>query len=59
MTKHKVILTAIIDEKRQLLIDLPDDIPTGPAQIEVHIEVVDPDDPLTSEEVRAHHRRAD
>ena len=52
MTTHKVILTVIIDENRQIVIDLPDDIPAGPAQLEINIEVVDPDNPLTSEEVR-------
>lgn len=30
-----ITITAIVDEKRRIMIDLPDDVPTGPVKITV------------------------
>ena len=48
-------LTVHVDEKRRVLIDLPDDVPTGEVELQVviHTPEAAPNGPLTREQVRA------
>jgi hypothetical protein len=48
-------LTVHVDEKRRVLIDLPDDVPTGEVELQVVIHTSEsaPNGPLTREQVRA------
>src|SRR5262245_6175645 len=54
-----IILTTIVDEKRRVMIDLPDDVPLGEIQLEVTVRPVagaeseQPPQPITREWVRA------
>ena len=52
---RSINLTVHVDEKRRVLIDLPDDVPTGPVELEVVIHTPEhsPDQPLTREAFRA------
>lgn len=47
-------LTVHVDEKRRVLIDLPDDVPTGEVELQVIIQTPEaaPNGPLTREQVR-------
>jgi len=52
-----IVLTAVVDEKRRIMIDLPDDLPLGVVELEVFIHPIRPDNeapnPITIEWVRA------
>ena len=53
MMTQTIVVTVNVDEKRRVLIDLPEDVPLGPAQLEVRVQTPDPDQPLTREQIRA------
>lgn len=53
------VTTVIVDEKRRIMIDLPDDMPTGPIEITARpLAAEPPPEPLTREWVRAKLRAA-
>ena len=57
MQAKTITVTAIVDEKRRIMIDLPDDIPVGPVELTIHPLATDETprsgDDLTREEARA------
>ena len=53
MTTQTIVVTVHIDEKRRVLIDLPEDVPLGTAQLEVKVQTPDPSQPLTRDQIRA------
>ena len=57
MQAKTITVTAIVDEKRRIMIDLPDDIPVGPVQLTIQPLTTDETarsgDGLTREEARA------
>ncbi len=47
------VITVIVDEKRRVMIDLPDDMPTGPIEITARPLAETRPEPLTREWVQA------
>jgi hypothetical protein len=47
-----IVLTAIVDEKRRIMIDLPDDLPLGPIELVIR-PLSDDKHEMTREEMRA------
>jgi hypothetical protein len=48
-----IILTAVVDEKRRIMIDLPDDLPVGLIELVVRPLTPDNQHEMTREEMRA------
>lgn len=54
-----IVLTAIVDEKRRIMIDLPDDLPLGEVELEVFFHPIKQENdtetpnPITGEWIRA------
>ena len=48
-----IILTAVVDEKRRIMIDLPDDLPLGPIELVIRPLIANSDHEMTREEMRA------
>jgi hypothetical protein len=48
-----IVLTAVVDEKRRIMIDLPDDLPVGPIELVIRPLTAKGDHKMTREEIRA------
>ncbi len=48
-----IILTAVVDEKRRIMIDLPDDLPLGQIELVIRPLTSNGDHEMTREEIRA------
>lgn len=56
-----IMLTTVVDEKRRIMIDLPEDVPLGEVEVELVIRPLAsevPPDPITREWVQARLRAA-
>ena len=50
---QSIVLTAVVDEKRRIMIDLPDDLPVGPIELVIRPLTANGDHEMTREEMRA------